>query len=124
MLCPVSAVVPSGHVDRSYSSIEDEAERPSASFSNVHFTSTLPPAVCESPSAGDGVACLRFSVGTATRTLVDCFGASGDSWLEEPAELDGRESVNAIIHLGIVLTGSGPMGLEMVLRTVLGADHD
>lgn len=101
-------------------------ERLSSASSNVHFTSMLPSAVCESPFHGDSVACPRVSVGTATRTLlvVGCFGGSKDSWLEELAELDGRESLDAIIHLGIMLVGLGPMGWEMVLRTALGADHN
>lgn len=124
---PSSAVIPSRLVYTTYSRREEEEVESSSSVSsNVHFTSTLPSAVCESPSDGDSVTCPRVSVGTGTRTLFGCFGGSEDSesWLEELAELDGCESVDAIIHQGIVLTGSGPMGLEMVLRTVLGADHD
>lgn len=71
-----------------------------------------PPASCESPSDGDSVACPRVPVGTGTRTLFGCFGGSEDSEsrLEELAELDGRESVDAIVHLGIMLTGSGRWG--------------
>lgn len=104
--------------------MEEEVERPSAAGPSVHFTSTLPSAVCESPSDGDKVASPGISVGTAARTLGDCVGASKDSLLEELAELDGRESLDAIIHLGMMLISSVPMGWEVLIRTVLRADHD
>lgn len=81
-----------------YSRMEEELERPSAANPTVHFTSTLPSAVCESASNGGNVASPGSSVGTAARTSGDCVGASKDSLLEELAELDGRESLDAIVH--------------------------
>lgn len=85
----------------SRSGVSEEIEPPRGTFDNVYFTLMIPFTVCEFPSNGDCVDCLRISSGTVIRASVDCSGASKCSCFELLSELNDDILLEAIVYVVI-----------------------